>query len=457
MNAKLIGRDTQEFIRTFQDIHRILLELSRARWDEPFSVVLEQAARKHIIVTDLASQLADFSSLRQRTLNVWQGEPSAIPSSAAVAALDQILESLRRARRRATAGKPETDGPQAQGKAHIESAKKAADAAVQVLASRDNEEISIEELTAEAMEAGWSPKDKAPRQTLSRVLQNEIRRGSRSRFAKGRQSESWRLTTAGVLYANEQICLALSATEPDMHRSMALLMKAHDYSVADEDGFSEAVERPIGRRLPMSAMTKHIYLEARKCMRRGWFARNPPEAVAIDEASQFHMDEGVEVGIQARQLYPQGVAVEWTGLPGTVAATRRLLDDPNVRVIFEATFAIDGYITRADLLRRHDRGWKIGEVKSGLGKPEVEEELIDDLCYTVMVASRYGVNVTGASLLQIDPAYRLGMPVEAMFVSVKESPVPFAAPSPLPGHGASYDNRDGQAWRRVGVVPRISR
>ncbi len=42
-------------------------------------------------------------------------------------------------------------------------------------------------------------------------------------------------------------------------------------------------------------------------------------------------------------------------------------------------------------------------------------------------------------------------------VSVKESPVPFAAPSPLPGHGASYDNRDGQDWRRVGVVPRISR
>jgi hypothetical protein len=162
-------------------------------------------------------------------------------------------------------------------------------------------------------------------------------------------------------------------------------------------------------------MTKHIYLEARKCLRRGWFARNPPEVVAPDEAAQFHIDEGVEVGVQARQLYPEGVAVEWTGLPGTVARTRRLMNDPNVSVIFEATFAIDAYITRADVLRRRDHGWKIGEVKSGLAKPEVEEEFLDDLCYTVMVASRCGVNVTGASLLQIDRAYRLGMPVEAMY------------------------------------------
>jgi hypothetical protein len=233
MNAKLIGRDTQQFIRTFQEIHRILLELSRARWDEAFPAVLEQAARNSSVVAALASKLADMHSLRRRTLNVWQGEPTAIPSSAAVAELERILESLRRAR----AGKPKTDGPQAQGTAQKEPARKAADAAVQVLASRDNKEITIVELTAEAVKAGWSPKGKSPRRTLSSVLHNEIRRrGDRSRFAKGRRPETWTLSTAGVHYANEQVCMALSSTEPDMHRSMALLMKAHDYSTADEDG-----------------------------------------------------------------------------------------------------------------------------------------------------------------------------------------------------------------------------
>ena len=214
MNAKLIGRDTQQFIRTFQEIHRVLLELSRARWDEPFPVVLEQAAKNSRVVAALASKLADFHAIRQRTLNVWQGERSAIPSSAAVAELERILERLRRVRRPATAGKPKTDGPQAQGRAQIESARRpisGTDAAVQVLATRNNKEISIVELTAEAMKADWSPKGKSPKQTLSSVLHNEIRRrGDRSRFAKGRRPGTWRLSTAGVHYANEQVCMALN-------------------------------------------------------------------------------------------------------------------------------------------------------------------------------------------------------------------------------------------------------
>ena len=43
MNTKLIGIATQRFIRTFQEIERILWELCKARWDEPFPVVVEQA------------------------------------------------------------------------------------------------------------------------------------------------------------------------------------------------------------------------------------------------------------------------------------------------------------------------------------------------------------------------------------------------------------------------------
>ena len=85
MNAKLIGRTTREFIRTFQEIHRILRELCKARWDEPFAIVLKQAAKKSSVVASLASKLVDLHSLRLRTLNVWEGKRSAIPSPAAVA------------------------------------------------------------------------------------------------------------------------------------------------------------------------------------------------------------------------------------------------------------------------------------------------------------------------------------------------------------------------------------
>ena len=102
--------------------------------------------------------------------------------------------------------------------------------------NRNNKEISIVELIAEAIGAGWSPKGKSPQKTLSSVLHNEIRRrGDRTRFAKGRRPGTWKLSKAGVHYANEQVCMALHATEPDFHKSMALMMKAFDYSTADED------------------------------------------------------------------------------------------------------------------------------------------------------------------------------------------------------------------------------
>ena len=253
MNAKLIGRDTQQFVRAFQEIHRILLELSKARWDEAFPVVLERAAKNSSVVAALASKLSDMHSLRQRTLNVWQGEPSATPSSAAVAELERILESLRPARRLATAGKPKMDGPHAQRETPNQSPKAVSGiaAAIHVLATRNNKEITVAQLTAEAMKAGWSPKGKSPKRTLIAALHNEIRRrGDRARFAKGRQPGMWKLSKAGVHYANEQVCMALHATEPDFHKSMTLLMKAHDYSVADEDGASGSVDGPGGGNCP---------------------------------------------------------------------------------------------------------------------------------------------------------------------------------------------------------------
>lgn len=238
MNAKLIGRATQQFIRTFQEIHRILLELGKARWYEPFPVVLKQAAKESRVVAALASELANLHSLRQRAFNVW-GTRSAIPSPAALATLERIRERLCRARRRTMAGKPKTDDPRSQGRAPKESARRGISgtaAVVQVLANRNNKEISIVELTAEAMQAGWSPKGKSPKQTLNSVLRNEIRRrGSLARFAKGSQPGRWKLSTAGVYYANEQICMTLLQTEPDRGMQMALLMTAGDYSVVDED------------------------------------------------------------------------------------------------------------------------------------------------------------------------------------------------------------------------------
>jgi hypothetical protein len=165
----------------------------------------------------------------------------------------------------------------------------------------------------------------------------------------------------------------------------------------------------------MSGMNKHIYLESRRCLRRGWYARNLPDDGKLGDADQFFVNQGTEIGILAHRLYPDGVLVEWTGLLDTVNQTRRLMEDPSVSVIFEATFHIGGYTTRADVLVRNGDGWRVVEVKSSLFDPEVEDKLIDDVCYTVMVARQCGINVNAASLLQLRPDFRRGMGGEQMF------------------------------------------
>lgn len=146
-----------------------------------------------------------------------------------------------------------------------------------------------------------------------------------------------------------------------------------------------------------------------------WYIRNLPDTGEHDDVAEFYIDQGIEVGKQAHRCYADGVLVEWTSLHDMVNTTQRLMNDPSVSVIFEATFHIDGYTTRADVFRRHGNGWKILEVKSSLSDPEVKKELLDDLCYTVMVASRCGLNVTAASLLQIRRDFRRGVPAEEMF------------------------------------------
>ena len=118
------------------------------------------------------------------------------------------------------------------------------------------------------------------------------------------------------------------------------------------------------------------------------------------------MDEGLEVGRRARQLYPGGLLVDGRDLTLAAKRTRELLHDQRVSVIFEATFLVEPFAAKADILVRSGRGWKLLEVKSG-SRPSAE--YVQDLAYTLMVARRAGVRINAAGLLLLSTAFRLGM------------------------------------------------
>ena len=125
------------------------------------------------------------------------------------------------------------------------------------------------------------------------------------------------------------------------------------------------------------------------------------------------MEQGKEIHRLARSLYPDGIFVNELSSPAAAARTRDLLDNPDTKVLFEAAFLAGNYIAKADILVRGAGSWELIEVKSSV---VAKDELIDDMAYTTMVAQTAGFSPSTISLMLIDKNYRLGMPVERLFV-----------------------------------------
>jgi CRISPR/Cas system-associated exonuclease Cas4 (RecB family) len=130
---------------------------------------------------------------------------------------------------------------------------------------------------------------------------------------------------------------------------------------------------------------------------------------------KFRMEQGMEIGRKARELYPDGFLIDDMDIMSASKKTKSLMNDPNVSIIFEGTFLIDGFIAKADILKRNGDGWYMIEVKSSVND---KKEFIDDMAYTAMVIDRFGFNISNASLLLIFKDFRLGMKNENLFVEI---------------------------------------
>ena len=152
---------------------------------------------------------------------------------------------------------------------------------------------------------------------------------------------------------------------------------------------------------------KSLFLKAYICSTRGWYSRTV-NSIAPTAGEQFRMREGQEIGKRARGLFADGI------FAGNVAKTVELLS--KTKILFEATFEIDGYVARADMLERIDQEFGLLEVKSSLHNDgKVKPEHIDDMAYTTMVLRRAGVKLRKVELLLISRDWRLGMSDEDLF------------------------------------------
>ena len=152
-------------------------------------------------------------------------------------------------------------------------------------------------------------------------------------------------------------------------------------------------------------ISKSKFVAGCQCLKRlYWQVHEPELAVEPDAATEAIMQQGQEVGMLARQLFPGGVEVRSDrGLDEAICATRELAANPAVPTIFEGVFQHDGVLVRVDVLhRRGDGRWRLVEVKSSTS---VKEEHVDDVGIQSRVVSRCGVDLASVCLAHINRNY----------------------------------------------------
>lgn len=170
----------------------------------------------------------------------------------------------------------------------------------------------------------------------------------------------------------------------------------------------------------MKSVSKQIFLNALVCPTLGWLLRSGEIIKQITEAEltlgeRFRIEQGIEIGRRARELYLGGLLIDEVDLVSASKKTKGFMNDPSISIIFEGAFLIDGFVARADILKRKGNSWHVIEVKSSMND---KEEFIDDMAYTTMVIDHCGFNVSSVSLLLVSKDFRLGMGNEELFVEI---------------------------------------
>jgi predicted RecB family nuclease len=152
-------------------------------------------------------------------------------------------------------------------------------------------------------------------------------------------------------------------------------------------------------------LSKSRFVAGCQCVKRlYWQVHQPELAAQPGAADQAIMEQGREVGLLARQLFPGGVEVGSDGgLDQAIRATRELIANPEIPALFESAFEHDGVVVRVDVLhRRADGRLRLIEVKSSAS---LKEEHLDDVAIQYRVLSRCGLDVGACCLAHVNRSY----------------------------------------------------
>ena len=120
------------------------------------------------------------------------------------------------------------------------------------------------------------------------------------------------------------------------------------------------------------------------------------------------MQQGHDVGMLARRLFPGGVEVCERSLDQAIRATRELVANREVPAIFEGVFEHDGVLVRVDVVQRRKGDlWRLVEVKSS---SDLKDNHVEDVAIQSYVLSGSGMKLASVWLAHINREYVLSGP-----------------------------------------------
>jgi len=101
-------------------------------------------------------------------------------------------------------------------------------------------------------------------------------------------------------------------------------------------------------------ISKTKYCAGVQCLKRLYLLAHSPElGVQPDSTDEAIIEQGREVGLLARTLFPGGVAVSSEGgLDKAIRVTRELMANREVPAVFEGAFEHQNVFVRVDVLHR---------------------------------------------------------------------------------------------------------
>lgn len=173
----------------------------------------------------------------------------------------------------------------------------------------------------------------------------------------------------------------------------------------------------------MKPINKTVFLKSLDCPVYAWHLYRGLVPKSSTLSNEFLIMESANIRSMARIMFPEGVWVSGS-VRDAVKKTKELINDENIKTIFDPVFEYNGFVSKIDILTRDESGaWQIIDIKAG-GKGK--KKYISDMAYESLVASKTLPFISKVVMFLLSKDFRLGKPVEELFSKIDCSEEVFA-------------------------------